>query len=188
MKLKSLLGLSAVALLALTGCAKEVTYDEALKQVNSYTQEGRKAKIHKVVKVSKLEGIFEKLSSVYKNEDKNYEEAVCPITAAQFAAYPSDIYKYYLDGTKLEIKADLTGDALRTYIETQLGMQVPNAEINGKAYEYTKTNENGLPLLQESKLDFSIKMSGGGITVEGAMCAEIKITYSLTNEKCASCN
>lgn len=180
MKKSLLLSLVAVGAFALTGCAKEVTKEEAKEHIktNYTSKEGRKATVKVESKIEKATGIFEELVKGGEDEEnREYETEVFPIGVSAVESLP-DNYVIKLDGKKLIFILDLDGkEALEEYMGK--GEIPEDAEFEADVYEKEVYNEEGYQESTESDVHLKVKYTLMGVTIEGELKAsgEASFTY-----------
>lgn len=176
MQLKKLFVFAGIALLALTGCAKEITKADAQQYAtDNFSGEAVETKGHYKVTVGEISGIFEPFKSEFKDADEDIEELLSPATAKTIERFES-VYKYYLDGKKLQAKFDLSGkDAYKEY----MGEDLPeNYKFEGTLYSLFEFTEKGYVHRIEEKVHFNLEISEVGITIKGALNFELVTTYN----------
>jgi len=180
MQIKKMLVLSGVALLALTGCAKEITQADAAK----YADENFSGEAVETAGTSKIvsgefSGVFSELKEDFKDEEKSISELLSPIDSTFITRKFSSPYKFYLDGNILSAKIDANGSDLQEALKQTFSMKLPdNAELSGTIYACMTFNAKGYIHSDEFKLHFNMKVSEGGITLEGSLNVERTVTYN----------
>ena len=165
--------LTAVSALALAGCAKTVSYEEAKKHCNdNYTSnEVKQMNAHTKDEVKKADGIF---ATVYKVgvTEKDNEIKATPLAAAEL---PGESATYKVDGKKLSVSYESSvAEFLKEY-EITIG-EGDTAE--GSVYAEFSVDDNGFPTSSFSKIDLTFSVTQLGITVSGALTLEETVTYS----------
>ena len=167
MKKKSFVTVLA-SLCLLVSCGTKVTYDEATKFCqDNYTLEAAtdafaSGTFKTVVKVSKAEGVFEKLAP----SDASGDAAVAPTALASVLAYGNNA-TYTTSGKKLTISYTMN-------VKDILDME--GVEGEGKGSQ--TFNEYGLITKTTESVDYKIEASKLGLTVTGALKYTLTTTYT----------
>jgi len=87
-----------------------------------------------------------------------------------------EVFKFYLDGKKLQFKFDLNGkDAYKKFT----GEDLPEGcKFEGQFYTLMEFNEKGYIHKEESKVHFNFEITQVGITAKGALNFEQLTTYN----------
>jgi len=176
MQLKRLLCMSCIALLPLTGCAKEITKADAQQYAaDNFGGERVKVKGHVKSTVGEISGFYESSKSHYENKDEDIEEILGPVKA-EYMVLLNEAYKYYLDGKKLQYKIDLNGkEGFKEYTHIN---PPENCKLEFKLYLFTELTERGYVHISVRKIHFNFEMSENGITTKGALNFESITTYN----------
>lgn len=184
MKLRRLLTLAGVALFALTGCSKEITYAEAMEHVKTNYTGTEKKTIKYVgdVTVNKAEGIFSEVGEFFEPGHHESTDKEVPMDLEYLANFKEG-FKFYQDGKKLTCKVYAnSGDDLVEAFEVALGFELPVGTpytITGVILFSMSFDENGYFVGQEEKYVLNFVMSSGGITMEGFLDVAATMTGTI---------
>jgi len=188
MKIKKLLALSAVALIGLTGCSKEVTFAEAVQFVkDTYQSSGYKGTYRYYRKTDKMDGCFDFLKTAFPSTDDSKDNYVlCAVSSGRIEyEFASSFYKFYVDGKKLEIKTNFSNADIKKYI-SDTGLYVPDdANINGSMSEYYLFDENGIQTKAVKEYDFSMSYTLMEKNVTGNFKLYEEQTFKSSGTKCS---
>lgn len=167
---KIITSLIAVSALLLAGCSKGISAEEAKKFINeNYTStEVKTATVTQVLKVTKSEGIFERMLPVGE-KTYTYEEQLKPITAEEIDLFGNQA-RYSLDGKKLVI--DLDGN-LNDFLKSLHIEDLPgDVKIDGSYKITSKTDENGYQVESRETANATFNASTAGLAMNGSFAIE----------------
>ena len=169
--------LTAVSALALAGCAKTISYEEAKKHCDeNYTSnEVRVMNAHTKDDVKKAEGVAATLYKVGVTETDK-EVRGYALSSSDLALWGGDQSTYELNGKALTIKWNM---AVKDFLK-EFEIEVDEDDkVEGSVYTEFKVDEAGFPVSSFSKIDISFEVNSSfGLSVSGALTGEQTVTYS----------